>query len=77
MFPKFGIIGLPPTTGFVISGISNLGKLEKSMLGIVGILGILGMLGGVLSKSNTFPLLGLGITGAGAGAGGIDTVVGN
>lgn len=36
MFPKFGIIGLPPVVGK-----SNLGKFEKSMLGMFGILGML------------------------------------
>jgi hypothetical protein len=41
MFPKFGIIGLPPVVGK-----SNLGKFEKSMLGMFGILGILGTIAG-------------------------------
>src|SRR5210317_2299035 len=36
MFPKFGIIGLPPVVGK-----SNLGKFEKSMFGMFGILGML------------------------------------
>lgn len=103
MFPKLGIIGLPPVVGK-----SNLGKFEKSMLGMFGILGMLigataggagilgdgllsttGLLGimspalntgsgvGMFEKSGNSGIDILGITGAGAGAGGIRIDVGN